>query len=505
MKRLRFVFCTLLIVLAFAAPGAAAAETNLRIGTQVLPDSRGNPYTNFGGALMMLWGTMFDTLTIIDDRTGNVSPQLAVSWEQTAPTVWRVRLREGVVFSNGVPFNAETVVAIAAFLKSAEAQAFRIALQFEGLESARALDAMTVEFTLKRPDPVFARLLSFFWVIEPGQLQKLGIAGFANAPIGTGPYMLSDWRNERAIFIRNPTSWQKAPTDRLEFITQADTTSRVKSLVAGSLDVVIQMAPEDATEVEAAGGRALDVPLASVSTLAFIQTRSEASPLKDVRVRRALNYAVNKEAIASIILGGAASPSGQFAARGILGHDPTIAPYPHDPEKAKSLLKEAGYEKGFSFTLNLIVGGSMSELAAYQQVAADLSAIGVSMRLEPVAPPIYARNFVNGKWSGEAFVLTYNGELLWDGLWALRFSSCMNANGWFCDREIQPVIEAAFAASSLEERERLTRQVMRRYHDEAYALYLYETARITGLGRNVKRFGASHNRLRFEEIEVAAR
>lgn len=504
MKFARFVLVSLALIV-FAVSPSVNAETNLRIGTQVLPDSRGNPYTNFGGALMMLWGTMFDTLTIIDDRTGKVSPQLALSWEETSPTTWRVKLRDGVVFSNGAPFNADTVVAVANFLKSPEAQAFRIALQFEGIEKAAALDPLTVEFTLKRPDPVFARLLSFFWMIEPGQLQKLGIAGFANAPVGTGPYVLSDWRNERAVFTKNPSSWQKAPTDRLEFITMADTTSRVKALVAGSLDVVIQMAPEDAQQVEAGGGRALNVPLASVTTLAFIQTRPEDSPLKDARVRQALNYAVNKEAIAAIIMGGAATPSGQLASRGILGHDPSIAPYPYDPAKAKALLKEAGYENGFSFTLNLIAGGSMAELASYQQVAADLAAVGVAMKLEAVAPPIYARNFVNGKWSGDAFVLTYNGELLWDGLWALRFSSCMNANGWFCDREIQPVIEAAFAAPTLEERERLTQQVMRRYHEQAYALTLFETVRISGIGRAVARFGLSHNRLRFDEIEMKRR
>jgi peptide/nickel transport system substrate-binding protein len=501
MKRLRH-FLLALAVVSCLAPDAATAETNLRIGTQVLPDSRGNPYTNFGGALMMLWGTMFDTLTLIDDRTGNVSPQLAVAWEETGPTTWRVKLREGVVFSNGATLTAETIVAVTNFLKSPEAQAFRIALQFDGIDSARAIDPLTVEFTLKRPDPVFARLLSFFWVIEPGQLQKLGIAGFANAPIGTGPYVLAEWRNERAVFTRNPTSWQKAPTDKLEFITMADTTSRVKALVAGSLDAVIQMAPEDAQQVEAGGGRALEIPLASVTTLAFIQTRPENTPLKDSRVRQALNYAVNKEAIASIIMGGAATPSGQLASRGILGHDPSIAAYPHDPAKAKALLKEAGHENGFAFTLNLLVGGSMSELAAYQQVAADLAQVGVAMKLEPVAPPIYARNFVNGKWSAEAFVLTYNGELLWDGLWALRFSSCMNENGWFCDREIQPVIDAAFAAPTLEERERLTQQVMRRYHEQAYALYLFETVRISGIGRSVARFGLSHNRLRFDEIQM---
>jgi peptide/nickel transport system substrate-binding protein len=504
MKFARFFLFALALTL-FIAPNASHAETNLRIGTQFIPDSRGNPYTNFGGALMMLWGSMFDTLTAIDDRTGKVSPQLALAWDETSPTTWRVKLREGVIFSNGVPFTAESVVGVMGFLKSAEAQGFRIAQQFEGVESVRAVDPSTVEFTLKRPDPIFPRLLALFWVIEPGQLQKLGIAGFANAPIGTGPYVLEEWRNERAVFKRNPTSWVKAPTDRLEFITLADTTSRVKSLIAGSLDVVIQMAPEDAKEVEAGGGRALNVPLASVATFAFIQTRAEASPLKDKRVRQALNYAVNKQAIAEIIQGGGARPSGQFAARGILGHDPTIEPYPYDPAKAKSLLKEAGYEKGFAFTLNFVVGGSMSDLASYQQVAADLAQIGVTMRLEPVAPAIFARNFVNGKWSGEAFLLTFNGEMMWDALWALRFSSCLNANGWYCDREIQAVIDAAFAARSLDERERLTRQVIRRYHDEAYALYLYETERITGIGRNVKRFGISHNRLRFDEIEMTAR
>lgn len=498
MSRIFVFFISLFIALVVAAgPGQAK---KLTIAVPGLPESLGNPFTGVGHPSTVTWSALFDGLTMMDTRDGNVHPWLAESWEETSPGVWRVRLKEGLKFSNGAPLDAQAVLSTLSYLQTPEAQAFRVAGEFTKVDSARALDERTIEFTLKAPDPLFPRTLALLSVLEPRQLQTLGIAGFAQTPIGSGPYKLERWESSRAVLSANPHAWIKAPSEALDIVALPDSTSRLQGMVSGVVDINSTMEPGDIQTLTSIGGEAHTVFLASTMQIVFIQTRPGESPLKDARVRQALNYGVDKRAITEIILSGVTQPSGQFAARGMLGFSDAITPYPHDIAKAKALLNEAGYENGFTFTVETIVGSGMQDAAVQQQIAADLAQIGVIMRIQPIPVAQYSRNSRNGEWKGDAFLLLYNSDVALDSLWGMRFHSCLNPVGWYCDRAVQPLIDRAFAAATLEERDALTKDVMRAYSEKAYALFLHEGVRIMGTGPRVKKFGATSSRIRFDEI-----
>jgi peptide/nickel transport system substrate-binding protein len=486
----------------FAAAMETRAESVLRVAVPALSDARGNPFFGANPAFIVNISALFESLTLVDNRDGALKPWLAVRWEQTSPTSWRFFLREGVKFSNGAPLTARAVTAAIDFLQSAEGQRFRIAGELANIEAARAIDDSTVEFVLKSPDPLFPRLLHILLIPEPDQLARLGIDGFAREPIGTGPWMLENWSGQRGTYRRNPHAWIQAPAERMELVGIAEKTSRVQAVASGAMDVAGSIEPADVAILESAGGRSELALLAGVYAVLFRMNVEGDQPWKDRRVREALNYAVNKEQIVQVLMGGTTAPSGQPVPRRSLGYDPAIEPYPYDPAKAKALLAEAGYASGFTFTAEGVTGLAMADIAAFQQIAVDLNAVGVTMRVQPITYQQLLRNGMTGEWKGDAIMTSYTSEPTLDGLRAFRTHSCTNPATVICDREVQPLIEQAFATTDLAERERLTQQIVRRYHEEAYSIFLYDTSTMFGVGPRVEKFGALGSRLMWNEIEL---
>jgi peptide/nickel transport system substrate-binding protein len=507
MKMVRRIAIGFLIgALASAQPAALAparAETVLRVAVPALADARGNPFFGANPTFVVNISALFESLTLVDNRDGQLKPWLATRWEQTGPTSWRFFLRDDVKFSNGAKFTARAVTNAVAFLQSAEGQRFRLASEFSNIATATAIDDSTVEFALKKPDPLFPRLLHVLLIPEPDQLSRLGIDGFSREPIGTGPWMLESWTGGRGTYVRNPHAWIKAPADRMELVAIAEKTSRVQAVASGAMDVAGSIEPADTGILESGGGRTELALLAGVYAVLFRMNVEGEQPWKDQRVRLALNYAVNKDQIVQVLMGGTTQPSGQPVPLRSLGYDEAIKPYPYDPAKAKALLKEAGYERGFTFTAEGVTGLAMADVAAFQQIAVDLNAVGVTMRVQPITYQQLLRNAVTGEWKGDATLTSYTSEPTLDGLRAFRTHSCSNPATIVCDREIQPVIDQANATADLEERVRLTKQVVRHYHDKAYSIFLYDTSTMFGVGPRVTKFGALGSRLMWNEIELA--
>jgi peptide/nickel transport system substrate-binding protein len=368
--------------------------------------------------------------------------------------------------------------------------------------SAQAEGPHTVVFTLARPDPLFPRLVSMLPIVEHGALERLGIEKFSLAPIGTGPYIVERFDTTRVSMASNPRGWQKTPSQKLEMVALGDSAARMQALVSGAIDVSLTIDPDDRPRVEAIGGKAYLSPINSSLVLLLRQTGDQATPLKNLNVRQALAHAVNREAITETIMGGAVQPATQMAAPNTIGYDPTITAASYDPVLAKRLLTKGGYPDGFTFTAKVIVGALMGDAPTYQQVAMDLQAIGVRMVLETVPPANLARDLRNGQWTTDAMINTYSADPLLDSLRAMRFNSCLNPATWVCDPAIQPVIEQAFAAETIEERDRLTRQVSRYYREQEYGLLLHTNARLSGLGPRVKRFEATSARIRWDRVIV---
>ncbi|MBL8645180.1 MAG: ABC transporter substrate-binding protein, partial [Rhodospirillaceae bacterium] len=392
-----------------------------RVGVQLLPQTQGAPFNSLNLPASMPHVAIYDTMTTIGPD-GSVQPGLAVTWTAETPTRWVFTLRDNVVFSNGEPLTAEAVVTGIDFLMTPEGRSESVGSQLNNytVTGAKARDRLTVEVTTAQPDAILPLHFMFLRVVAPAAWRKLGPQGYQAAPIGTGPFVVKKWAAGKIEMDANRTSWRAPKLDKLEILQISDPSARVQALSSGAIDIAYGIGPEERDTIEAAGGQLMTYKTPETSFLAFVTVKD--SPVKDVRVRRALNHAVNRQRIIDTIMAGATTPSSQIAHPLGFGFNPDVKPYDYDPVKAKALLAEAGYPNGFELPA-LMVGNANSDDAVYQQIATDLAAVGVRMTLRRQT---FAKNLeyiYQGGWPSLAFSMRANG---YDPLNAYRIRSC----GW---------------------------------------------------------------------------
>jgi peptide/nickel transport system substrate-binding protein len=460
---------------AVAALATADGQTPpvLRVAINQLPSSWGNPFQADGTPNVYVWSAMFDGLTRLG-ADGVVGPGLALSWQALDERRWRFVLRPGVRFSNGEPFDADAVVATFRWLATREGRAMLMGARFRNVVAATATGPLEVELATARPDPVLPQRLATLAMVAPQAWARLGVRGFALRPEGTGPYRLVDWGQESRVarLVANPGAFRRARLPRLEIYELPETAARVQALVSGDVD--LGMVGMDDTDILAARGlRTALAPSMQVMSIGFVTHGRPASPLADVRVRRALNLAVNKAPLAEVLLRGHAMPTGQPASRVTHGHDPSIEPYPYDPEAARRLLAEAGWPRGFRLRVDVVPNAMPSDTLIYQAVAADLRRVGVEVDLRAVTFNEWLRQFVTGNWRADAAGITWNSAAYNDVSRAMENFSCLKPNPYFCEPSLTPLLEAA-ARTPEPQRGAILRELSRRFHALAPALFLVE-------------------------------
>ena len=475
----------------------AVAQDVIRIGTTALPPTLGNPFRNTGTPHIYTWSATFDGLTRID-VDGNLKPWLAVDWETTSDLTWVFRLRDDVVFSNGVPFTADAVVSVFDYLTSDAAVREAVAREFSFVKSARAIDDHTVEITTHEPAPILPRALPLLHMVEPGQWNRLGPEGFAREPVGTGPYHPVRFGATKIEYEAVPTSWRKPHVARLEKIAAPEAYARTQAVLSNQMDIAIALGPEEADAIAAAGGVGLNWPTAAMWAINF--HHGKGNPLDHVRVREALNLAVDRRGLVDGLLAGIPELPTQPATSVTYGFDPSLPPIPFDRERAKQLLSDAGYPEGFSFIVQGVIGSGANDAAMYQKVAQDLAAVGVTMEIRTFPVTQLIRSVMEGGWNGDAFGVTFASEPTVDVLRPLRNHSCLWTHPWYCDERIMPAINEALVTFDVERGLELRHDIMKFYRDEWVALYLYQIVRFAGTRANVRGFSEVHGYVSYEDI-----
>jgi peptide/nickel transport system substrate-binding protein len=274
----------------------------------------------------------------------------------------------------------------------------------------------------------------------------------------------------------------------------------VQALLAGRIDVAVALGPDEIGLIEDAGHRMLVAPEASMIILAFITTKD--SPLQDLRVRRALNHAVDKEEIVATLLAGKAAVATQTAPGNSFGYDPAIPAYAYDPALAKKLLAEAGHEKGFAMAAEIYAGNSSFAPLVYQRVSSDLAKVGVQLDVRMVPIPKYAKGLHQGEWDGTGIGIDYNSSPSLDPLRGFLRHSCMWKAPWYCDETIMPLLKEALGTFDLDQRRELTKQVLRHQRDQAPGILLHEYIRFDGVAKRVRNFAIHIGFIPYHEIEV---
>lgn len=473
-----------LLSVAFVLLAGGTLEAKmLRVGSGGLPPQKGNPYFTTATTTYIFFASMFDALTAIDDR-GDVQPWLATEWTAQSNTLWRFKLRPGVTFSNGEPCDAAAVKATFDFLLDPKLVGQSVAQDVDFVKAARVIDPSTIEIETKEPNIFLPRYLAGMYIVPREYFAKAGLEGFSAAPIGSGPFKVERWEPAKVSFSAFRDSWRAPKIDQLEILALPESTARMQALETEQVDVAINVSPDHVERLEASGIRFHHRTPNRMWVIALDNIR-EDSPFKDPRVRQALNYATNRQAIAETLLGGLTEVASQPAMKVAVGYDPSLEPYPYDPDKARALLKESGKGDGFSFVMEIAAGQLANDGAIAQAIARDLSAVGIKMEVQPINFPQAISRMSQGGWKGHALQTDFSVAPPLDFLRALTRHSCGWSSPWFCDPTIEPKIAEAHATFDAERRTKLSQEISKYYRDVAASLFLFPVVTLDGLSPRV--------------------
>ncbi|MFN3973292.1 MAG: ABC transporter substrate-binding protein [Gemmobacter sp.] len=363
-----------------SSPGHA--ETSITYVVNERIDIIGDPPRNIVFAEQYVSKAMFEPLIFdFDGRTGKsgLYPALATEWAPVDDLTWRFKLRQGVKFHNGEPFNAE---AVKFSLERHLAPDFPSSDKFRDvpITAINVIDDFTVEIVTKTPVPILPQRLSRngAFILAPGHYSSISLDEAIVQPVGTGPYKLKEFRrDDRVILTKNADYWgwdEKSNIDELVVRMIPEMSTAFSEVMAGNADIV-RITPDLADVVSSNDN--LKLVVAPTTARAVIIYNLTVHPaLQDPRVRVALNLAVDRDAIID------AFAFGEKSLKSVTlinppHENPALSPYPYDPERAKALLAEAGYPNGFKIdTIDVMIPDAFEFSEA---VAQFWGAIGVEV------------------------------------------------------------------------------------------------------------------------------
>ena len=453
-----------------------------------------------------MWLGIFDALTRLDSE-GNLIPGLATSWEPVDANTWRFRLRDNVTFSNGEPFDAAAVVNAIEWLTSPEGRRSIIGNEVRSVVSAEPEDDLTVLVKTDPPDAILPNRLNAVFIVAPKAWQEMGPDAFSKKPSGTGAFTVTDWGESTGIVVMeaNHASWRPPNLDRIHMINLADRASRVQALLSDQIHIAGNMDIDDLAYLQSQGYQTRAIPNFGVMGIAFRLEEGRDGPLKDVRVRRAINYGVNKHAIADILMLGTTVPGGQPAGTKTFGHNPEVEPYPYDPDRARALLQDAGYGNGLKLTFALMVNRIPGDSNIYQTLADQLSQIGVEVELRPVTFPTWISDYLPGTWDDDidGFTLSWNTLPYNDVIRPMEYYSCLKAVPFYCDEGLTAKIVAAAGDMDHLSREARLFDLAQEFHDRAPSLFLVEINEILVASSRVKGLRIANRVVVYEDLSLS--
>jgi peptide/nickel transport system substrate-binding protein len=481
-------------------PEAPEGAQTLVVGLQSFP-ANPNPYRSISGLQFNIYYTVFDTLTFMTP-SGELVPRLAKSWEQLDDTYWRITIHDGVTFHNGDPLTSEDVQFTFEHAFDPD-NAYAILARSKPMTVTVVSDhVFDIETT--GPDPLFLRRLVLLSIFPKKYFGEVGGRdAFEQAMVGTGPFKLEDYEPDvRMVLVKNEDYFGgPRQLDQITLLNMKEPAVRASALKTGEVDLIRDVPFDQIEELGATPGIKLANPPLSVSWLYDINTLTGHPALKDVRVRQALNYAIDKEAIVDgLLLGRGRVLDCQISTPDAFGYNPDLEPYPYDPDKARQLLSEAGYSPGdIELTLQYVSGYLPAGDQVGEAVAAYLEDVGITVNIEVLEYARYIR-FFYGEVQGDLFNWPPR-SVAGDAEFVLPFYMCDSRKPSFCD----PHLDELFAASRVEmdsqRRLELLHEIQAYACEQAVQIFLVQPESIWAMKDDVQGFVASpHDFPIYDEI-----
>ena len=296
---------------------------------------------------------IYDTLLEYHPGSDTIEPGLATDWRVSEDgTVWTLDIRRGVTFHDGTPLDAHAVVFSLERQRDPNHPHHHEDFaywqnSYRNIEKVEATDDFTVQITIERRYAPFEATLAMFPVaiVSPTAVAERGDE-YGNVPVGTGPFRFTSWDAGRIVLERNDDYWGGAPTvERLVFQAIPDGRQRLVALESGAIDIAYSIPPEELQFVEL--HPQLTLYRRPANNVAYMAMNTQKPPFDDVRVRRAANYALNKEPIVKLIYQGMAIPADGPLPPSQWGYHRIKSRYSYDPDRARELLAEAAADGVF--------------------------------------------------------------------------------------------------------------------------------------------------------------
>jgi peptide/nickel transport system substrate-binding protein len=421
---------------------------------------------------------IYETL-IARDREGELYPLLAADMpEQVDDTTWEVTLREGIEFHNGSPLDAEAVAG--SFNRIIDPDLGSEQSSFVGgITGAEAVDDLTVQFTTEGPDPVFPARLYWIKVVDPAHAEE---SNFAESPIGTGPYKFVEWRRGQQVVIEaNDDYWgdDKPTIERVTYKFVSEPGTRLSGLTAGEFDLITNLLPDDVDRApKSAHVMGLEHPVFLLNTFEGVTA--------DVNVRRAMNLAVDKDALANDLYGGFARVDDcQILSPSFFGYNGDLDPYDYDPDEAKRLIDEAG-AAGQTVSVVSTSGRWLKDRELTEAVAGFWTAAGLRVDVQIFEFDEYLNRLFDSETRAPAIFVTSSNELLDAGRQLGAFYHMDGIGGSNEDAEMAAMIDEAAVETDVDAREDLYHQITKKACDDAYFTFLLNIEDTYGMSERLE-------------------
>jgi peptide/nickel transport system substrate-binding protein len=482
LKITTYLVLSLFVIGGLIAVSDIAEAKTLNFALSGSPDSL-DPQKTSGTLTFQTVKSVYDTLAE-PDMNGKIVPALAQRWEVSDDALtWKFYLRKGVVFHNGDKLTSKDVKATLQRITD-KATASPNAKEFGGISAIETPDDYTVVLKLEKPhSPLLASLASGWGAILPKGLIDSG-HDFAAKPVGTGPFKLKEWvRDSRIVLVKNSTYWMQGlpKLDQVIMHIIPERAIQVQGLISGQIDVSYIINQDDIPMLQASPDVKLEKPL---TALIMVMSMNCSHPvLKDIRVRQAINHAIDKQKVLNVAYAGG-KPIGTFMDYSNAYYKDFTGLYPYDPEKAKKLLAEAGVGKDTTLELSLPQNFE-PHVNAGEMYQAMLTKVGLNVKIKLVDWSTWISDVYRAA-KYDLTVIGHTGKLDPDGTLA-GYGTEGRYVKWINPRAAE-LGQKAKTIAGFENRKKLYDEVLELMAKEVPFMYLGSSYRNIAFRKNVSEF-----------------
>lgn len=377
------------------SPGEARTELTIGIG-QLAPSV--DIHVDSASTSRNALNHVYDRL-VIPDFKGGWEPSVATEWSfNDDVSELTFTLRDDITFTNGEKLDANAVKYSLERILNPDNKAYALGTMSAKFTGAEVIDETHVKFFVKNSDVTAMSALATFNIVPPAHAEETGM-GMGGEGIGSGPMMIESFApNDHLTLVPNPDYWGENPVELTEvtWLSIEDEAARSAALDSGRADIVFPLSPDIWTTLEnSTTAKPYSSLLGQYQNL-FLGKYDQDSPLQDVRVRQAVNYAIDKELIVESVLMGTTQVPSQMVADGSPLYNESLEPWPYDPEKAKELLADAGYADGFSIDMESTAGRTPGDREVAAAIVDMLGEVGIEVNWNVLPATEWLTKFING-------------------------------------------------------------------------------------------------------------